>query len=390
MDVSKTYFGFTVKMKPMQKRKTENVLDALVRDNGKVIPEKVWIYQKLVEGYTPEIEKDFSYWSSKTKEMTKPKDEYRLVKNGFYNTINKTLYLYAKYIIENGLTDSEKATKYINDEQMKIEQFKAEQERIFVEEKARQEQKRQLEEQERQAKKEEKEKALHDTIHALTSDELNKIKNITDYILKEYVNLLNSVTIEEVENWVKNSIANSKLYPESAIANIKYYKELIADQCPNSTNANYIKRSKMLQDVRELFFGITLDMSPQTTRKILSGKLTGEEATNRIQKAEQARQHQLDKLVTFYRFIAGQGFTQAQGERIIIEGITVYGMEYKGNFILIEESSGAQLTKGKNKTEAKKNAKKVILHHGIEKVKNIIAQQVNKNGLSPLLQQHAI
>lgn len=143
MNLNNTYFGFTDKMKPMQKAKVEKLLDKLIRYNDKVITKKEFNYLKLKEGSTLEIEKDFQY-CKRNGELTKPKTEYRLCffhpeyQTNCYNEISKTEYEFCQYILDNGFLDEQKAEEFIATEQDRLQ--KEEQERIEQEQRRKEDQ----------------------------------------------------------------------------------------------------------------------------------------------------------------------------------------------------------------------------------------------------------
>src|SRR5690606_13221439 len=140
---------------------------------------KEWIYGKLLQGYRPAIEENYQTWSRRTGELTKPKTLYKLenTERSFFE-VNKTLHDYAAHIVNNNLTDENKANDYITAEEQRIQEEQAEQARIKAEEDARREQEKQQYEAEKQAKKIERWTKIQNIILSLTEDELTTIDNI--------------------------------------------------------------------------------------------------------------------------------------------------------------------------------------------------------------------
>lgn len=389
MNMKDTCFGYTDGMIPMKKAKVENTLNELIRYDGQVISNKEYVYLKLQSGYKPSVDHDVTHYSRRLGEQTKPKTEYYLLSNDFSSTINKTLYDYAGYIVSSGLLNEELANSYIAAEQSQNELNKKAFEELERKEKEEREALKAQEIKDRQERKEAQAKAIEDMINSLTADEIEKINNIYEYTITEYSDIVgDNYNKDGLKDRLTKIIVMDKLYPESAIGNIKYYKELTAvdSKSPNRGNEPYIRGQKSVQDIREMFFGIILNMSSQMVRKLLSGEITAEDAQNIINKYDQQKQRQLDKMKTFYRYINGTGFVEASGEQIKIGDITSYGMEYQGKYILIEESSGAQVSSGKNKTEAIGKVHETINKMGLEKIERVIRDIVRKNGISPLLQ----
>lgn len=151
MNIKDTYLGFTDNKKAMQAARMEKSLDMLWKMENGVFTRKQIVYDWLKEGKKPTLEKNYSYYSSRIDDYTKPRTLYKLenVEEGYYLEINKTLYDFANYILEHDFLNEEKAMKFIESERNE----KEEQERIKQEkEQAEREQaeiRRKREEQER-------------------------------------------------------------------------------------------------------------------------------------------------------------------------------------------------------------------------------------------------
>lgn len=143
----------------------------LVRYNNKVMTEKEFIYLKLQEGYKPTYEENYSYWSSRTGKMTKPKTLYKLECDNGYQEINKTLYNYALYLLENNFLNETVAAQYIQNELEK----QAEQLRLEQEEKDRQRIERQKENEERKQRHQEKRKQWKEKGLKLMTDNIKEL-----------------------------------------------------------------------------------------------------------------------------------------------------------------------------------------------------------------------
>ena len=135
--IKNTYLGFTVSRTPMQKAKIENVLDSLIRSNGITMTQKEWIYSKLLSGAYPAIEENYSYYTSRTNSMTKPKTLYKIEwteinHNGntdtVYNEVSKTLYDFACHIVNNNLLDPTILEQFLTQEQQAAEQLRQQEE----------------------------------------------------------------------------------------------------------------------------------------------------------------------------------------------------------------------------------------------------------------------
>src|SRR5690606_9109071 len=114
VNIKSTYFGFTNNLKPMQAARKEKTLNRLIRFNDNMMTEKEFIYTLLQEGLTPTIEENYSYYSRKLDDYTKPKTDYRLTdQEGAFYSITKTSYDFAQHILNNNFQDTETASNYI-------------------------------------------------------------------------------------------------------------------------------------------------------------------------------------------------------------------------------------------------------------------------------------
>lgn len=154
ININNTYFGFTDKMSPMQAARVEQSLDKLIRYNDEIMTKKEWIYKRLKSGVKPCYEENYSYFSSKTKTMTRPKTLYKLEwqeinhrgnLDTIFHEINKTEYDYACYLVENGFLDASTAQEYITDEQ---EQKEAEKQAQALQEKREREERERVQQEE--------------------------------------------------------------------------------------------------------------------------------------------------------------------------------------------------------------------------------------------------
>lgn len=182
MNLSKTYLGFTNNLKPMQAGKIEKSLDQLIRYEGKIMTEKEYIYTLLKEGFRPEIQENYSYYSRKLDAMTKPKTRYVLINGDYSADINKTLLNFAKHILDNGFLENSILSEYINNEQGQKE----------LANKLKEEENKLAEEQ-RQQEKEELERKQ-------TEIRNNKIANWIEKGSKYMNDRVESIMIDSIEN----------------------------------------------------------------------------------------------------------------------------------------------------------------------------------------------
>ena len=138
--LQESFLGFTDTKTALQKAKIEKTLSKLYRYQNQVMKGKEFILYRLIEGYKPSLIENYSYFSYKTGQQTKPKNDYRMTNETIneYREISKTEFDFANFIIENGYLDEQKRKDFIKAEQDKRQ---AEEQRQEAEEKAEQERK---------------------------------------------------------------------------------------------------------------------------------------------------------------------------------------------------------------------------------------------------------
>jgi hypothetical protein len=356
MNIKNTFFGFTDNLNTLQKGKAEKVLDNAVRVDGVLMTEKEFIYKKLQEGYRPTIEYNYSYYSSKTDSMTKPKDDYRLVSpdESFYS-VNKTLYNYSVYLLENDLINEHIAANFIMEEQNKIKQEEAEKQRIQAEEKAKkEEEKRQQEE----------------------------FKNWLNENQTQYSNV-------QKLNLVREIFLNEKGYFDDL------YGKRILTLIENIDNPHC---RKMLKDIlhsgnttsKKVFShitGIKLPSTDKGTMPILDSISSGDYVGMVEYKKRATREDKPEndiKLDTFYKFngVTGQ-FEEVFGEPITKYGLDMFIVKTEKAYIICECKCGLPISNAKTKTDLFEDLRKKIDQHGIDKINSLVESAINRNGLSP-------
>ena len=358
-----TFFGFTDNLKPMQKAKVENTLNNLTRYNEIVYFDKQFVYVKLSEGATPEIVENYQYYK-KNGELTKPKTDYRL---GFidpkhnvkvYNTINKTMYEYACYILKNGYLDEKKANNFITEELSRIEAEKqAELDRI---EKERQD-------------KETKERERLEFDQWLNSQAEN-------YSNIEKLALIEEIFLNEIGQFGRNSI---KLL-------------VLIDNFDNPKCKNKIKEWLSYYNTASLktFFHIT-GINLGTTDKTIQERLNSIASKDfqgmipyvpHIKNQGKVKNEMQD---TFYIMIPSPKphFEAVTGEYVKKYGLDMFIRQVENKYLISEAKSGILLVSSDNKTHLIDELKCFVDRMGIEKINSEINTQISLNGLSPKYQE---
>jgi hypothetical protein len=356
MDLKETYLGFTNNLKPMQKAKTEKLLDNVKRYNGTILSNKQFIYNELKEGSKPEVQEDVQHWSRRLGDYTKPKTEYRLRDNkehGSYWVIEKTLYDFANYLLNNDLLDDEKVKLIITEEQAKI--------KLEEEEKAEQEEKQ------RQQAKANQEFEGWLIEQAKNYNDTKKLGLIEEIFLNETgqfgggsIRLL--VLIDNFDNPLcKNKIKSW----------LSYYNTASLKTFHHITGISLGKTDKEIQ--------AKLD---NITSKDFQGMIPYKKRKEKIEKGSEVYyENHFNSMTNEWEFAKREGIYINQCGLDLF--ITKFGKKYK----ITEGRSGYIIADGSTEQEALENLKNNIERIGVDKVKERIQELVERTGLSPRYQE---
>ena len=362
--LNNSFLGFTDNMKPLQKSKVEKYLNSLIRYNDTVLAEKDWIFQLLQNGYAPEIEENYSYYSRKKDGYTKPKKLYMLAKeNGSFYEVSKTSYEFAKYLIENDLTDIEKAKQYMEKERQQKEEL----ERLKREQEERERKKK--EEQARiRREKEERERQ-------------EKIKQWTEIGKKHMTEEVKNIIIASIEKHWKEITAifpntNEKDFTKNFIDK---FTQFIGNKVFTKSNTHYL----MFDDINtnNLYNKIMKDIYISLFK--LTDKDDKRTVTAKIKAFYDGREYKQKEKETFY-ILTKQGFEKREGEKLIINNLVCFlHVNEKGLYQVTEAKTGMKITADTNKKEAIIKAKELIKQNK-SNIDNLIQKAINQYGLSPL------
>ncbi|BAO04961.1 uncharacterized protein CBO05P1_242 [Clostridium botulinum B str. Osaka05] len=351
-----TYLGYTnnLKVKSMQKAKIEKNLDNFIRSDKIMYIQKDFILNRIKEGFEPCIVENYSYYSKRLDGMTKPKTDYRLTnKEGTYYTINKTLYKFGKYIIDNNFIDDTIRESFILEEQ----QEKAQQKQLQKEKELQEQHEKELKEKQKQ---EFKKWIMKEIENYNNIDKLNLAKEIFSHENGRYLESVLKKLLIFIEN-INNPLCKEELISWLHIGN---------------------KASK------KVFYhitGIKLPITNKETTSLLE-KLNSNDYIGMIEYKPRKTPQQQKELKTFYKMIRipEPHFEESLGEELKKYGLTMYLTKTNNNYSLTEVKSGCDITGGKTKIETLNNLKNFVNKYGIDRVKNMIEEQIKQNGLSPL------
>lgn len=364
MKLKNTYLGFTDNKKGVQKGRIEGILDDIVRINGFTMLQKDFIYTYLQKGYKPMVEHDYTYWSERINGYVKPRTVYWLKSSeGSYFDINKTLYEFANYILENGLLDEEKAKSLIQLEQQKREEIEKQ--------KQREEEERRLQiEKEREEQKRQREIKLAEWENIGKQLLTDEVKNLITATINNYWTKIIEVYPEiNKEELIKNYLKN---LPQR-LGNYEHMKNRVQYLIFDNINKNNLNNI-IEKDIFMRIYNIEETDSKHTITAKIKAFMEGREYKGSKPKEK------------FYRFVNGE-FIEDFGDKVIIDEFVLYGRVINGEYVLTEESTGAIFSKGGTKGGAVEKAKNNIEKHGVEKIKGMIGQLISKYGISPILKK---
>ncbi|WP_137743288.1 hypothetical protein [Robertmurraya siralis] len=370
LNLKNTYFGFTSNKKPLQTGKIEKSLDQLIRYDGKVITKKEYIYLLLQKGCAPDIEENYTYYSIRTGDYTKPKTLYKLTyEDGSYHEINKTLYSYAQYILDNNFLNESVALNHI---QTELEAIEAAKQKEFAEREERLK-KHQLEEQKRKEEREKKRKQWKEIGLSLMTD---NIKNAITESISDHWELIQSHGYNDKEALTVNTI---ELFTEQ-LGNTEYIKGNVSYVFHEGKEYKNLNNALYRSIYTRIFNATELDSKQTLTAKVKAFYEGREYKGGNYQPKEQE---------TFY-FLNAQTkqFESRQGERMSIKGLTCFiAKNNKGLYAITEARTGMLLGSPKaTRKEAIEVTKNGIERVG-ERLEQLIQNNIEKYGISPLYEE---
>ena len=356
INIKDTYLGFTNNLKPMQKVRAEKVLDNSIRCNDNIITNKEFILIKLQEGLIPGIEEDYSYYSSKLGCDTKPKTDYRLKdQDGSFYHITKTEYDYANYLLVNNFLDEQRFKEFII----------AENNRLLQEAQDEFNQKQQKKECKETLKREKQEFDNWLTEQAENynnNDKLDITKSVFLDVQGQYNELMSCkflVLIENIENPMCKDMLKSWLHTNNPISKKVFYH----------------------------ITGIRLPSTDKGTMPLLDSLNTADLQGIVPYIKKQSNVTKVKKEVitdTFYKLVRKP---EPHYEEVIGIPISKYGLNMfitqnaNGVYYISEAKSGLLITDASKKNELMKKLKDTIEQYGVEKVNQMIQEQINRIGI---------
>ena len=352
MDIKNTYLGFTNNLTPMQKARSEKLLDDIKRYDGTIMTNKEFIFNQVKLGSTPIIKEGVQYWSRKLNDYTKPKTEYRIKdtkEDHSFWVIEKTLYKFALYLIENDMTNEENIKRCITEEENKL---KEEQEL--------------KEQQEKQKQQQEQEKVNFEN---WLNEEARKYNNT------EKLDLLKQIFLAETGQYGGGSLRllvlidnfDNPMCKEKLRSWLSYYNTASLKAFFHLTGINLGRTDKAIQERLN-----------SITSKDFQGMISFKPRKDKEEK----------ELETFYTFSFDSLNNKYEYQECLGEHFKKYGLNFfisKSNkgYSITEGTSGLNAGTGKNKQETLSQLAENVNRIGIDRLQEVINNSIKKNGISP-------
>lgn len=351
----KSDLGYLEGFTNLQKGRIVKQFEKIVRYNNDLYNYKDYIVIRILEGFnTIKIKENYTYYK-RNGEISKPKTLY-LLENSSENSyieLNKTLFNFASWLINNNFTTKEKINEIDNITFKKLEQIKIDEERREAEEIAKKNELKKLEE---NFKKELEQKVI-------------------DYNNKEKLELAKNIHINEYGEFYLRS---AKLILV-LIENLD--KKLYKDEIKNMLHLDNKASRKIFECVTGLKLPKTLKGTREFLESITSKNFKG-------MKEFKARNNNKES-VKLEKFIIRKGFDGSnlevvEGEKLDYLGFTFYINKDKDDkYSITEKLTGLQIVDDTNKTRLLKKLKDRININNINMIKNSIEGIVNKYGELP-------
>lgn len=394
MKLIDTYLGFTNDKKPMQAARIEKSLDMLWRMKNGVFSRKQIVFDLLQEGRIPSYEENYSYYSARIDGYTKPRTLYKLEdeETGRYLEINKTLYDFANYIIENGFLDIEKAKQFIHDEQeerKRIEEEERQKEIKIQQEKEEEQKQREIKRKKRQQEYNEKHLQLgKEFIQRL---EYDPIKQLLDENVPKYIELDEKENRRMIPKKEKEQFYNN-MYNRLTIllGDFNYCNHLIKRYAEAYKNNEKMK----IWEFRNMF----LYLEQRLLLRVYKNVNLLNDHTNTINAKMKAiyngKEYKAGTPIKEYEFyylsIEGdkREYYRSIGQKFEIEGITFYLRTLEdGTYSTIEEDTGMIILRNyTNKKEIIQQTREAIQNRK-DRIKNILKHEVELGGGTPLYKE---
>ena len=360
---SNTYFGYTDTMQPMKKVRTQNTLDKKYRYDGVVMTCKEHIYQLLQAGATAKINDNYSYYSSKTQAMTKPKTEYQIhfiiQDNGkditVFNSVTKTEYDYFIYLQSNDFIDSAIADQFIINEQNRI--------------KVEQEEQANTERLQREAEQK----------------EIKEQEQFKQWLKEQATQYNDTAKIELQKQIWLNVIGN---YSSNAITLLVLIDNMDKPRCKAELKDWLHLHNKASLKTFECITGIKLGSTEKEIRATLDSITQADfKNTQEFKPHKKHEQNKQDEEQETFYILYDKHYLECYGIPFSKYGLDMFIREHDNKIVISESRTGLLMSSGKTKAEALEQLEQTMANFTIDKVNQLLQESISEYGISPKYQE---
>ncbi len=389
MNLKNTYFGFTNNKKPMQVAKIKNTLDKLWRFDGEVMSMKEYVFIKLQEGSKPNFEENYSYYSRRLDDYTKPKTLYKIQHDdNTYTEVTKTAYNYALHLINNDLLNEEKAQLFIDNEKVEKEQKERLEQERAQKEREETEAKRQKEEQEHKERRERKQREWHLIGEKILDKfEVNPITSILD----NHWEKIKSIYVDEEKESFYNAMHEKFTI---MLGNQDYCIHYLQMYVENENDTDQNKREYTIEGYptmkleKDILFKVFDNVSMDDKNITITAKVKAVFEDREYKGSNNTSSNNVQKFYWLKNDNGQHNFVESHGKKLNIEGIKAYLKYNEDNtYSIVEEQTGLNIATNKaTQREAKDVASKAVSMNK-EKLETLIQNAIKRYGLSPLYKE---
>ena len=355
--------GYVNNLTGVAAARVSKTLNKLVRFEGKVFSRIEYIILLVLRGFLPVVTKNYSYYSVKTGEKTKPKTLYTMEHNNESGKsitvleVTKTEFDFANWLIDNNIVTIEAAEEMEQKEQQRIKNL--EDEKIKAEEEKRDKLNKAREEEQ--------------NFNLWLQSAVNNLIAISDY----RIDIVKNIFLDVVGTCSGFALETIVLVDNIFIDN-KCKKELI-----NRLNYHNIASKKAFYHLT----GIKLPKTDRETKELLLN-LAEEDIKNPIEYKMNAGTNQgknEGEFNIYYIKMATGEYEEVKGYKLENKyNLELFYHELDGKYKITHMPTGISVINGiDRKEDIINNLEEVIKSNGIDKLKEIFNDAISQYGTVP-------
>ncbi|MGL5329297.1 MAG: hypothetical protein ACRDD7_08515 [Peptostreptococcaceae bacterium] len=346
-----SFLGYGKDLHKLTQGRTKDTLEKRIRYEGVVMSKAEFIVNAILDGFNKVEQYEHEVWMPRA-ERNKIEIVYRIYQDDLFSyDLNKTEYLFAKHVIENGYTTEEAITEKVNQD---LEELAKE----IVAQEIEKEIARQKELQEKQ-EEEDYTKWVYEQAESYPED--SEKFQLAKEIFESEVGCCNPASLKRFIILIEN------------IDNEKCKRDLVS-WCHNSNTGS--------KKVFSHLTGISIGNKPYKEVTEIINSTSTKDFTGLVPYKKRKEKQETEQEKYYIRTNEGK-WQEETGEKITKLGYDFFIQKSQKGYKVTEGKTGVLLGIGlKNKQEVKDTLKR--FETDLEKVEKLIQQLIEKNGLSPL------